>query len=59
MAMQKKTPLHPYVERKKGICGGRPVIKETRFPVSSLVIPYLRGLNAKEILQEFPQLTPT
>jgi len=59
MATQKKTLLHPYVERKKGVCGGRPVIKETRFPVSSIVIPYQRGLSAEEILQEFPQLTPT
>lgn len=26
MATQKRPLLHPYVERKKGICGGRPVI---------------------------------
>jgi uncharacterized protein (DUF433 family) len=59
MTAQKKTASHPYVERKKGICGGRSVIKDTRFPVSSVVISYQRGLTAEEILQEFPQLTPT
>lgn len=56
MAAQRKA--HPYVEHKKNICGGRPVIKATRFPVSSVVIAYQRGLPAEEILQEFPQLTP-
>ena len=59
MATQKRPPLHSYVERRKGICGGRPVIKKTRFPVSSIVISYQRGLSAEEILHEFPQLTPT
>jgi len=59
MAAHKKTVSHPYVERKKGVCGGRPVIKGTRFPVSSVVIHYQRGLTAEEILQDFPQLTPT
>ncbi|MBI3303480.1 MAG: DUF433 domain-containing protein [Deltaproteobacteria bacterium] len=59
MATQKRTASHPYVERKKDVCRGRPVIRDTRFPVSSVVIHYQRGLTAEEILQEFPQLTPT
>ena len=59
MATQRKTASHPYVERRKDICGGRPVIRGTRFPVSSVVVPYQRGLTAEKILQEFPQLTPT
>lgn len=59
MAVRKKVASHPYVERKKGVCGGRPVIKGTRFPVSSVVIHYQRGLTAEEILRDFPQLTPT
>ena len=49
---------HPYVERKKKVCGGRPVIRGTRFPVSSVVWNYKLGLSVEEILREFPQLTP-
>ncbi len=59
MAARKKITSHPYVERKRGVCGGRPVIKGTRFPVSSIVIHYQRGLTAEEIIQDLPQLTPT
>lgn len=50
---------HPYIEQKRSVCGGRPVIKGTRFPVSSVVIHYRRGLTAEDILRDFPQLTPT
>ena len=55
----KKRAAHPYIERKRGVCGGRPVIKGTRFPVSSVAIHYHRGLTAEDILHDFPQLTPT
>lgn len=50
--------VHPYVERRTGVQGGRPVIKGTRFPVSSIVQNHRRGLSVEEILQEFPHLTP-
>ena len=59
MPIREKRASHPYVERKKGVCGGRPIIKGTRFPVSSVAIHYRRGLTAEDILQDFPQLTPT
>ena len=59
MPASKKRVAHPYIERKRGVCGGRPVIKGTRFPVSSVVIHYHRGLTAEDILRDFPQLTPT
>jgi len=59
MPVQKKRETHPYIERKRGVCGGRPVIKGTRFPVSSVAIHYCRGLTAEDILRDFPQLTPT
>jgi uncharacterized protein (DUF433 family) len=49
---------HPYIEQKRGVCGGRPVIRGTRFPVSSVAIQYQQGLTAEDILREFPQLTP-
>lgn len=49
---------HPYVERKKGVCGGRPVIRGTRFPVSSIAWNHKLGLSVEEMLREFPALTP-
>lgn len=53
-----KASGHPYVERKKRVCGGRPVIRGTRFPVSSVVWNHKIGFTVEEILREFPQLTP-
>jgi uncharacterized protein (DUF433 family) len=53
-----KARSHPYVERKRGICGGRPVIRGTRFPVSSIVWNHKLGLTVEEMLREFPALTP-
>lgn len=50
--------LHPYVERRPGVQGGRPVIRNSRFPVSSIVQHYRRGLSVENILQEFPDLCP-
>lgn len=59
MAARKQKISHPYIQRKRGVCGGRLVITGTRFPVSSVVIQYQRGLTAEDILHDFPQLTPT
>lgn len=50
--------IHPYVERRPGVQGGRSVIKGTRFPVSSIVLNHRRGLTVEEILREFPHLSP-
>jgi len=49
---------HPHIERRPGVQSGRPVIKGTRFPVSSIVQNHRRGLSADDILREFPHLTP-
>jgi uncharacterized protein (DUF433 family) len=48
---------HPHIERKAGVHGGRPVLKDTRFPVSSIVQNHRRGLTVDEILIEFPHLS--
>lgn len=53
-----KASNHPYVERKKKVCGGRPVIRGTRFPISSVVWNHKLGFTVEEILREFPHLTP-
>lgn len=50
--------VHPYVERRPHVHGGRPVIKGSRFPVSSIVQDYRHGLSVEEILREFPHLSP-
>jgi uncharacterized protein (DUF433 family) len=50
--------VHPYVERRPHVQGGRPVIKGSRFPVSSIVQSYRRGLSVEEILREFSHLHP-
>lgn len=49
---------HPHIEQRSGVQGGRPVIKGTRFPVSSIVQNHRRGLSVDHILREFPHLTP-
>jgi uncharacterized protein (DUF433 family) len=49
---------HPYVERRPGVQGGRPVIKDSRFPVSSIVQSHRRGLSPDEIIDTFPWLRP-
>ena len=49
---------HPYIECRPGVQGGRPVIKGTRFPVSSIVQNHRRGLSVDEMLREFPHLSP-
>jgi len=50
--------IHPYIERRPGVQGGRAVIKGSRFPVSSIVQNYRRGMSVEEILFEFPHLKP-
>ena len=53
------TPIaHPHVEQLPDVQGGVPVIRGTRFPVSSIVRNHRRGLSVDEILREFPSLTP-
>ncbi len=50
---------HPYVIKKKGVQGGRAVIAGTRIPVSSIIIWYKAGKEIYEILDMYPQLTPS
>ncbi|MDI6894536.1 MAG: DUF433 domain-containing protein [Bacillota bacterium] len=58
MALPRPEVLHPHVTRVPGCCGGRPVIRGTRFPVSSVVFYVLRqGMTPEELVREFPHLT--
>lgn len=49
---------HPYITRKKGVCGGKPIIAGTRIRVQDIVIEYDgMGLTPDEIVQAHPHLT--
>lgn len=49
---------HPYITRKKGVCGGKPIIKGTRIKVSQIAIEYERmGWTPDQIIQAHPHLT--
>lgn len=49
---------HPYITKRKGSCGGRPIIKGTKFPVRSVVAYVLRqGMTPEELVTLFPHLT--
>lgn len=58
MAQPATTIPHPHIERREGVCGGRPVLAGTRFPVRSVVGYVLRqGMTPEEMVAEFPELT--
>ena len=49
---------HPYIESRKGYCGGSPIIAGTKFPVRSVVNYVLRqGMSPEELIKEFGHLT--
>ena len=49
--------VHPYVTRKEGFQGGKPVITGTRTPVDSIVFHHKMSNTPEEILDKFPHLT--
>ena len=48
---------HPYVVRRDGVHGGRPVIAGTRIPVSTIVERIQLGDTPEDIVRDFPPLT--
>jgi uncharacterized protein (DUF433 family) len=49
---------HPYISRKKGTCGGKPIIAGTRIKVEQVAIVYERmGWTADQIIQAHPHLS--
>jgi uncharacterized protein (DUF433 family) len=56
---QRKQKVHPYIESRKGVCGGRSLISGTRIPVWSIIKWYKDGLAIEDIMREFCQLTPS
>ena len=48
---------HTYVERKPGVCGGKPVIAGTRIKVTQIAIEYERlGWTPDQIVDAHPHL---
>ncbi|MBI4843726.1 MAG: DUF433 domain-containing protein [Nitrospirae bacterium] len=47
---------HAYIENISGVQGGRPVIKDTRTPVRSIVIYNRMGSTPEEIQIKLPHL---
>jgi uncharacterized protein (DUF433 family) len=54
----KKISPHPYIMKKRGVCGGRSIVRSTRIPVWSLIQWYKQGMTVEDIMREFPQLKP-
>lgn len=49
---------HPYISRRKDYCGGKPIIKGTKFPVRSVVVYVLRqGMTPEELVTTFSHLS--
>ncbi len=55
----KKSKVHPYITRKKGVCGGRSIIEGTRIPVRSIIRWHKLGMSIEDIMREFPHLIPS
>jgi uncharacterized protein (DUF433 family) len=50
---------HPYVEKRRGVCGGRAVIRGTRIPVWLIFKRYRSGETLEEIQGAYRDLTPS
>lgn len=49
---------HPYITRKKGVCGGKPIIAGTRIKVAQIAVEYeMMGLTPDQIIDAHPHLT--
>jgi uncharacterized protein (DUF433 family) len=50
---------YPHIVKTEGVCGGEPVIKDTRIAVRHIVGYYYKaGMSAEEILAEWDYLSP-
>lgn len=49
---------HPYITRKEGVCGGKPIIAGTRIKVSQIAIYYEKmDYTPDDIVRVHPHLT--
>ena len=47
----------PYITRDPSICGGEPVVTGTRVTVRTVLASLAEGMDAEELLQDFPTLS--
>ena len=57
VAEKERKIKHLYIEKKKGVCGGEPVIAGTRISVSLIAELERAGHNADEIVAMYPHIT--
>ncbi|MBI3762982.1 MAG: DUF433 domain-containing protein [Chloroflexi bacterium] len=58
VAGQHRRIRHPYVEQKRGVCGGKPVIVGTRIKITQIAIEYERlGWSPDQIVDAHPHVT--
>ena len=57
IAEKERKVKHLHIERKKGVCGGEPVIAGTRITVSLIAELEISGHNADEIVALYPHIT--
>ena len=57
MKRRRIVDYHERIERSPGLCGGRPVIKNTRVLVRTILASLAEGATTEEILDDFPTLT--
>ena len=60
-AIRKPEPTlndHPYIVRTEGVCGGRPRIKDSRIPVSTIAGYVLSGDSPEKIAALYPRVEP-
>lgn len=54
---QRKKLKHLYIEKRKGVCGGEPVIVGTRISVRLIIETERAGNSVDEIVAMYPHIT--
>jgi uncharacterized protein (DUF433 family) len=52
------SPNHPYVHEVPGVCGGYPVIRNTRIMVSLIVEFDRAGVSVEQMAEWYPHVSP-
>lgn len=56
--LAQSTPPHPYIVRREGFRGGRPILRGTNMPVWLIAAFWKSGDTADDILRAYPHLEP-
>ena len=47
---------HPHIERRPGVCGGVPIIRNSRITVRHIAVLLKDGASVQEMLETYPHL---